>query len=246
MSGALYAPLIFNGDLMEEILIKGFEELGVPVPEGAIANLRGYYDYLTERNAVMDLTAIKGEENTARMHFLDCCALLTVTGFAAKPYRHRLGRGFPRPAAENNVAHNCVTCAGTLKPVRLRGAHDGLASKAEQTVCAGWPEEAPLEMRESYDIATSRAVAKLNLLLELCLPFVHTGGVFLAMKGPDCDAEAAEAANAAGQLGGKIREIKRYTVPGTDVVHACVVVDKLSPTPPQFPRRWARMQKKPL
>ena len=58
--------------------------------------------------------------------------------------------------------------------------------------------------------------------------------------------EAAEAANAAGQLGGKIREIKRYTVPGTDVVHACVVVDKLSPTPPQFPRRWARMTKKPL
>ena len=96
MSGALYAPLIFNGDLMEEILIKGFEELGVPVPEGAIANLRGYYDYLTERNAVMDLTAIKGEENTARMHFLDCCALLTVTDFAGKSLIDiGSGAGFP-------------------------------------------------------------------------------------------------------------------------------------------------------
>ena len=107
-------------------------------------------------------------------------------------------------------------------------------------------EEAPLEMRESYDIATSRAVAKLNLLLELALPFVRTGGVFLAMKGPDCGEEVAGAANAAGQLGGRIREVRRYTIPGTDVSHAVVIVDKLSPTPPQFPRRWARMQKKPL
>ena len=107
-------------------------------------------------------------------------------------------------------------------------------------------EEAPLEMRESYDIATSRAVARLNLLLELALPFVRTGGVFLAMKGPDCGEEVAGAANAAGQLGGRIREVRRYTIPGTDVSHAVVIVDKLSPTPPQFPRRWARMQKKPL
>ena len=101
-------------------------------------------------------------------------------------------------------------------------------------------------MRESYDIATSRAVAKLNLLLELCLPFVRPGGVFIAMKGSDCDAEVAGAANAAGQLGAKIRGVHRYTVPGTDIVHAAVLVDKLSPTPPQFPRRWARILKKPL
>ena len=248
MSGALYAPLIFNGDLMEEILINGFEELGVPVPEGAIANLRGYYDYLTERNAVMDLTAIKGEENTARMHFLDCCALLTVTDFAGKSLIDiGSGAGFPGLPLKIMSPTTRVTLLDSLKKrVDFTGeCIERLGLEGIESLCLR-AEEAPLEMRESYDIATSRAVAKLNLLLELCLPFVRTGGVFLAMKGPDCDAEAAEAANAAGQLGGKIREIKRYTVPGTDVVHACVVVDKLSPTPPQFPRRWARMQKKPL
>ena len=58
--------------------------------------------------------------------------------------------------------------------------------------------------------------------------------------------ETAEAANAAGQLGGRVRELRRYTIPGTDVSHAVVIVDKLSPTPPQYPRRWARMLKKPL
>ena len=227
MSGALYAPLIFNGDLMEEILIKGFEELGVPVPEGAIANLRGYYDYLTERNAVMDLTAIKGEENTARMHFLDCCALLTVTDFAGKSLIDiGSGAGFPGLPLKIMSPTTRVTLLDSLKKrVDFTGeCIERLGLEGIESLCLR-AEEAPLEMRESYDIATSRAVAKLNLLLELCLP---------------------EAANAAGQLGGKIREIKRYTVPGTDVVHACVVVDKLSPTPPQFPRRWARMQKKPL
>ena len=81
---------------MEEILSSGFEQLGVPVPDGALARLREYYEYLSERNAVMDLTAITGEENTARLHFLDCCALLTTADFAGK----RLidigsGAGFP-------------------------------------------------------------------------------------------------------------------------------------------------------
>ena len=89
-------------------------------------------------------------------------------------------------------------------------------------------------------------MARLNLLLELCLPFVRSGGVFLAMKGPDCAGETSEAANAAGQLGGRVRELRRYAIPGTDVSHAVVIVDKLSPTPPQYPRRWARMLKKPL
>ena len=90
------APLIIYGDDMEEILNSGFSELGIPVPDGAIERLRGYYEYLAERNAVMDLTAITGEENTARAHFLDCCAMLKAADFEDR----RLldvgsGAGFP-------------------------------------------------------------------------------------------------------------------------------------------------------
>lgn len=233
---------------MEEILSSGFEQLGVPVPDGALARLREYYEYLSERNAVMDLTAITGEENTARLHFLDCCALLTTADFVGK----RLidigsGAGFPGLPLKIMSPTTRVTLLDSLRK-RVDFTSEcvsRLGLEGIESLCLR-AEEAPLEMRESYDIATSRAVAKLNLLLELALPFVRTGGVFLAMKGPDCGEEVAGAANAAGQLGGRIREVRRYTIPGTDVSHAVVIVDKLSPTPPQFPRRWARMQKKPL
>lgn len=241
-------PLIFVGDEMEEILRTGFAGIGLELPAGAEENFRAYYEYLTERNAVMDLTAITGEENTARSHFLDCCALLTEADFAGKSVIDvGSGAGFPGiplklacPSARvtllDSQRKRCDFTAECIERMGLEGI---------ESVCMR-AEEAPREMRERYDIGVSRAVAKLNLLLELALPFVHSGGVFLAMKGPDCDEEVAEAANAAGQLGAKIRGAHRYTIPGTDVTHAVVIVDKLSPTPTQFPRRWARMQKKPL
>lgn len=233
---------------MEEMLTAGFEELGIAVPDGAPGRLRGYYDYLTARNAVMDLTAITGEEDTARLHFLDCCALLCAADFAGKRMIDvGTGAGFPGLPIKIMSPTTHVTLLDSLrKRVDFTTeCIERLGLEGIESLCARAEELSP-EMRESYDIATSRAVAKLNLLLELALPYVRSGGVFLAMKGPDCDEEVAQAANAAGQLGGKIREVRRYTIPGTDVSHAIVVVDKLSPTPPQFPRRWARMQKKPL
>ena len=233
---------------MEEILSAGFAELGVPVPDGALEGLRAYYEYLTERNAVMDLTAITGEENTARGHFLDCCALLTMADFRGRSVID-IGSGacFPGLPLKIMSPDTRVTLLDSQrKRVDFTGeCIERLGLEGIESLCMR-AEETPREMREHYDIAVSRAVARLNLLLELCLPFVRSGGVFLAMKGSDCEEEAREAANAAGQLGGKIREVRRYTIPGTDITHAVVIVDKLSPTPPQFPRRWARMTKKPL
>ena len=81
---------------------------------------------------------------------------------------------------------------------------------------------------------------------ELCLPFVRTGGVFLAMKGPDCAAELDEARSAIRKLGGTYERTARYTIPGTDVTHSVVVIRKTAPTPPKYPRRWAKMQKEHL
>ena len=107
-------------------------------------------------------------------------------------------------------------------------------------------EEIPDRYRQSFDFAVSRAVARLNLLCELCLPFVRTGGVFLAMKGPDCAAELDEARSAIRKLGGTYERTVRYTIPGTDVTHSVVVIRKTAPTPPKYPRRWAKMQKEHL
>ena len=92
----------------------------------------------------------------------------------------------------------------------------------------------------------NREIARLYLLCELCLPFVRTGGVFLAMKGPDCTEELDEARSAIRKLGGTYERTARYTIPGTDVTHSVVVIRKTAPTPPKYPRRWAKMQKEHL
>ena len=100
----------------------------------------------------------------------------------------------------------------------------------------GRAEELP-DRREKYDIAVSRAVSELDMLSELCLPLVKAGGLFLAMKGPDCGGEVEKAAFAVKALGGRVREIRRYDVPGADATHAVVVIEKVKPTPAQYPRR---------
>ena len=84
------------------------------------------------------------------------------------------------------------------------------------------------------------------MLAELCLPLVRVGGRFLAMKSTGSDGEIEAAQPALRLLGGRVEQCFDYAIPGTDVVHRVVVVEKISSTPPKFPRRWAKMQKAPL
>ena len=89
-------------------------------------------------------------------------------------------------------------------------------------------------------------MARLNVLCELCLPYVRPGGAFLAMKGPELRQEIKEAYVALKTLGGAVEQVYDYTVPGTDVTHSAVLIRKTGPTPSRYPRRWAQIKKKPL
>ena len=219
---------------MEEILRAGFAELGLPLDAEALRRFRSYYEYLTERNRDMNLTAIAGEEQTARLHFLDCCALLAAADFTRLPLK------IAAPGMD-------ITLLDSLgkRTDFLRSAAQLLGLEGVTVVCAR-AEEAPPELREGFDIAVSRAVARLNVLCELCLPFVRPGGLFIAMKGPDCAEELAEARGAIRELGGGEARIVPYAVPGTELRHAAVIIEKSAPTPAAYPRRWAKISKKPL
>ena len=105
-------------------------------------------------------------------------------------------------------------------------------------------EEFAAQRREQYDLATSRAVARLNVLAELCLPYVRVGGKFLAMKGALAQEEVEEARRGIERLGGHVLRIFEYPV--ADAVHKAVVIEKLRPTPPQYPRAFAKIKKSPL
>ena len=108
-------------------------------------------------------------------------------------------------------------------------------------------EQALLEgYRDCYDLAVSRAVADLRILAELCLPFVKVGGQFLAMKSDNCQEEVERAGRAIAKLGGQLRPMAQYQIPGTEITRRVVVVEKIRPTPKGYPRRFSRMKKAPL
>ena len=234
--------------LLEDTLAAGFAALGVTPDSGAAARYRIYFEHLEKMNAVMNLTAISGEEDVARLHFLDCAALLGMADFRGRRVIDvGTGAGFPGLALKIACPDMELTLLDSLDK-RIGFLRDTCALLGFDDVrCIhARAEEAPEQLRAGFDIACSRAVARLNLLCELCLPFVRTGGVFLAMKGPDCAAELDEARSAIRKLGGTYERTARYTIPGTDVTHSVVVIRKTAPTPPKYPRRWAKMQKEHL
>lgn len=232
---------------MRDILRSGFAELGVPASEEAIAGLERYAALLEEKNKVMNLTAIKGAEDVARLHFLDCGALLRYI----RPAGKRLldvgsGAGFPGLVLKLlSPGTELIMLDSLQKRVTFQQeTAEALGLSEVECLCARAEELS--DRRESCDIVTSRAVARLSILAELCLPLVKTGGVFAAMKGPDVAQELAEAERGIGLLGGGKARVERYAIPGTDVIHSVVLIEKLRPTPAKYPRRYAQIKKQPL
>ena len=233
---------------LESILQEGFAALGLKLDETALRRFRLYADFLREKNAVMNLTAIEGEADTARLHFLDCAALLCEFPMAGKRVVDvGSGAGFPGlvlkiacPEAELTLLDSLDKRVGFLRECGERLALEGLCCRHERA------EQADPALRGAFDFAVSRAVARLSLLCELCLPFVKTGGRMIAMKGPDCEAELDEARRAVCLLGGEYERTLHYTIPGTEIVHSLVVIRKTGETPAKYPRPWAQMKKKSL
>ena len=233
---------------LEQLLREGFEAYGLPLDDAALGRYRTYADLLAQKNAVMNLTAIEGEEDVARLHFLDCAALLT--GFELDGKRLidvGTGAGFPGLALKIACPGVELTLLDSLdKRVGfLRECCEAL--RLEDVVCVhARAEEAPAGYRGAFDLACSRAVARLRVLCELCLPLVKKGGLFLAMKGPEVGEELAEAEHAIRLLGGTAAQVFSYRIPGTDVHHTVVAVRKTGETPAKYPRPWAQIKKKTL
>ena len=232
---------------LRETLREGASAWGLALDPRALEAFEAYYAYLSEANQVMDLTAVMGEEETANRHFLDSLSLLRFRDFrGARLIDVGSGAGFPGlplKLAEPSIALTLLDAQGkrvdflSALCVKLGVEVNCVHARAEEAALA--PGE-----RDSYDVAVSRAVARLNVLTELCLPFVKPGGAFLAMKAQDCGEELAEAENAIRRLGGKLEKVERFTV--SEVPRAVAIVGKVAPTPKGYPRRFAKIKKTPL
>lgn len=233
---------------LESILASGFETLGLVPDADAMRRYRTYFAYLEEMNAVMNLTAISGEPDVARLHFLDCAALLTLPEFkGSRVLDVGTGAGFPGLALKIAKPELELTLLDSLdKRINFLKNTCEKLDFGNVTCIHARAEEAPKEYRAAFDVVTSRAVARLNLLCELCLPLVKKGGVFIAMKGLECDDEIKEAKRGIAMLGGQVERRADYTIPGTDITHSAVIIRKVADTPARYPRRWAQMKKQPL
>ncbi|MCI9670621.1 MAG: 16S rRNA (guanine(527)-N(7))-methyltransferase RsmG [Lawsonibacter sp.] len=238
---------------MKQMISAGLEELGLTgcVPKDAPAQLAQYGRMLLEKNQVMNLTAIREPEGVTRLHFLDCATLLKYCDFQGKTLIDvGTGAGFPGMVLKILVPSLKVTLLDSLSKRLdwLTEVYEDLDGVDGITTVHGRAEEFALEkgFRDSFDFAAARAVANLRVLCELCLPFVKVGGHFLAMKSTGSNQELADAAHAVKLLGGKVVQVEDYPIPGTEITHRLIVVEKLAPTLKGYPRRWAKIQKEPL
>ena len=237
---------------MKEIISSGLADLKLDgrVPEHAPEQLAEYGRLLLEKNQVMNLTAIREEDKVARLHMLDCAALLGCAEFEGKKLIDvGTGAGFPGLPLKILVPSLEVTLLDSLnKRVDWLGEVSAqLGLTGIRAIHARAEEQAQVKgFRDSFDFATARAVADLRLLCELCLPYVKVGGCFLAMKSVESGAELEGAAHCIKLLGGRVEGEYDYTIPGTDITHRVVTIRKVAPTLKGYPRRWAKIQKEPL
>lgn len=231
---------------MRETLERGLPELGLG--SELIPRLAAFGEMVLERNRVMNLTAITQEKEFAALHLLDSLALLSAAGLRdGRVVDVGCGAGFPGvplAIAEPGVQVTLLDSLGKRVDF-LRDACQQLGLENTECVHAR-AEEFAAGHREAFDAAVSRAVAGLPVLCELCLPLVRVGGRMLAMKSTHSEEEINGAKNALRLLGGKIRWVKDYPVPTTDVTHRIVCIEKTAPTPGKYPRRFAQIKKQPL
>lgn len=200
---------------------------------------------LIEKNKVMNLTAITEPKAVAELHFADCIRLLGAVDFKnRKVIDVGCGAGFPGVPLKIAEPSIDLTLLDSLNK-RVVWLSETLQMLGVSANCvSARAEEYVQTCREQYDIVTSRAVARLNILAELCLPYVKVGGYFLAMKGAAAQEELDEAKKAINALGGRVERIYEYPV--ADAIHKVVVVKKEKKTPPQYPRAFAKIKKSPL
>ena len=235
---------------MNRLFDLGQEALGITFSESAKNAFYIYANRLIETNKVMNLTAITEPEQVYIRHFIDSAAVLSADDFKGKSLIDvGCGAGFPGLPIKITEPSVSLTLLDSLgKRISFL---DELCSelKLGNVECIhGRAEEEALkeDMREKFDFAVSRAVASLPMLCELCLPFVKKNGFFIAMKSPDYTEELDEAENAISVLGGEVTEIKEYTLPCNHGSRVLIKIRKASQTPDGYPRRFAKIQKKPL
>lgn len=236
---------------MKELLTQAFASEGFSLTERQLQQFADYYDILIDWNQKINLTAIEEPVEVAYKHFVDSVCLLRVAADLQQKKMIDIGTGAGFPGVPLKIMEPALdlTLFDSLNK-RILFLQELCQSLQLQDVKAvhGRAEEFGIkpDYRQQYDIATARAVARMPVLLEICLPFVKKGGVFIALKGPELEHELNESGNALKELGGKLLDIRQFTLAGGAYTRNLAVIEKIKDTPKKYPRKAGTPQKKPL
>ena len=234
---------------------KGLEQLSITLSGEQKQQFLTYYEYLVEKNKVMNLTAITEYEEVITKHFLDSLAVVKTSCFKPEELAGKrlidigTGAGFPGiplkiafPKLEILLLDSLNKRINFLNEVtemlgltKINAVHGRAEDYAKQK-----------EYRESFDFCVSRAVANLSTLSEYCIPFVKQGGCFISYKSGSVDQELIQAEKAVKILGGQREEVVRFSLADTDMDRSFVVIRKVKPTPKKYPRKAGLPSKEPL
>jgi len=240
-----------NFESFKAKLLTCFENNGLSslLTDDACTKLCSFADVLLEKNKVMNLTAITTENEVILKHFLDSASISALIPPGSSVIDVGCGAGFPTiPLAIVRPDLKITALDSTGKRIDfVNEVASSLTLDNVAPVCARAEEYASCA-RESFDVCTSRAVARMSVLSELCIPLVRVGGRFIAMKSDRGEEEYSECKRAIGLLGCKLNSVTadRFEFAGTEITRQLYCFDKVSPTPKAYPRQYSKILKKPL
>lgn len=232
-------------------LQEGLAEFNISLSKVQLKQLITFYEILNETNKVLNLTAITDFEEVVEKHFIDSLSLIKMVDLTQPLKILDLGTGAGFPGIPLKIAfpqleivlmdslnkrvlflQNVISELNLHKIAALHGRAEEIARKSEY--------------RERFDICVSRAVAKLSSLSEYCIPFVKQGGMFISYKAGEIEEEILQAKKAVHLLGGKIGDVEKFVLPGTDIWRSLVKIDKINKTSKAYPRKAGTPTRDPL
>lgn len=224
---------------------------GVSVSEEQLSLLSAYLSELLRVNEYMNLTAVRNPKEAAVKNIADCAVYADCIPKNARLIDVGSGAGLPAfPFAILRPDITVTALDSTGKKVNFISQTAELVGISNLNAVCGRAEDLAFnpEYREKFDAVSARAVARLNILSELCLPFVKKGGVFISMKSRLADTELSEAQRGISMLGGRVLKTDVSSLHGLEeeISRTLILVEKCSPTPKQYPRAYAKISSKPL
>lgn len=234
-----------------DLMAKSAEEVGLQLSKQQYEKFIIYMKLLQEWNEKINLTAIVNDEDVIKKHFIDSIKAFKRNEFktAGNLIDVGTGAGFPGIPIAIMKDDIKVTLLDSLnKRINFLNTVINKIGISNVTTIHSRAEDGArdVKLRERFDIATSRAVANMSVLSELCLPYVKNGGSFIALKGPSVDQEIEESINAIKILGGKLIEVCEVNIEGTELKHNLVVVKKVKECAKIYPRKAGLITKNPL